>query len=70
MDGRPKSPAPPTAHAMSADVECIENVSFKAGVISARARLADGRRGVWSHRLGAPPGSQDPRFKILPAGSG
>jgi hypothetical protein len=67
MDRPLKPPAPPVpAYASSADVVAIERIAFEHGFVVVWARLADGRRGLWDHELGAKPGSQDRRFRILP----
>ena len=67
MNLPPKPPAPlAPAYAVAADVAAIERIAFEHGFVVVWARLADGRCGLWDHELGAEPGSQDRRFRILP----
>jgi hypothetical protein len=65
-----ESPRPPplaSAFATLDDVADVESVGCADGFAFAWLRLHDGRVAFWDFQLGASPGTQDQRLRILPS---
>jgi hypothetical protein len=61
-------PTPSTgmAYASVDDIAAFEATGCVQGVFYAWLRLRDGRAALWDFQLGAVPGSQDQRLRVIP----